>query len=533
MADVERPEMTLRDYWGVAWRRKWVIVAAIITTVAPAVVLSSMQPPVYVSSGDVLIDTSSRDTIFGSGAGGYIDPDRVLQNQISLLQSAEVATRTQERLGIADGFPFVTGFAPQYNDLVQVSVQSGDPATAAILVDAYMESFAEVARERAVGRLDDAAAELQLKISDLELQIDALDDQLTGTELADQRLEADRRVLVDQQAGFKQTLSQIQVDAALETGGVQVVRPAFVPVEPTEPNPTRTAMLAVVVGLLLGLGAAFLIDHLDDSVRSPEDVSKIGRDLPVLSIVPTDPPPDDRPIALSKPDDPAIEAYRTLRTNIQFLGLERDMKVVQLTSAVPGEGKTTTASNLAVVLAQTGASVVVVDGDLRKPRIHRVFTTDGTLGLTNNLVGDPVDLTLTPIAPNLWVIPSGRVPPNPSEMLASRHMAALVAELKARFDYVIIDSAPCLSVSDAVALSQHVDGVVAVVHAGRTSAPQVRKALASLEQVGAPLLGIVLNRAAAKYAATDGGDYQYGYVEPASRTGGSRRDATRTEPARR
>lgn len=509
--------MTLRDYWRVVLRRKWLVVAAIVFTVGPAVGLTALQDPVYQSSGDVLVDTSSRDTLFGSGSGTYVDPDRKIQNQISVLQSREVYDRARTMLGITAFPPGPSGAASNVNDLVRVSVRSSEPAFAAQLVDTYMAAFAEVAKERAVSSLDAAAAELQTTVEQLQTQIDAIDDAMAETDTDDDtRREADRRVLIDQQAGFKQTLSQIQVDAALETGGVQIVRPAFVPIDPVEPNPTRTAMLAAVVGLLLGLGAAFLLDYLDDSISGPDDLTKLGRDLPVLAIVPSDASPDHRPISMSRPDAHSVESYRTLRTNVQFLGLERDVKVVQVTSAGPGEGKTTTATNLAVVLAQTGASVVLVDGDLRKPRIHRVFATDGSYGLTNNLVGESIEMTLTPIDPHLSLIASGRVPPNPSEMLAGRKMASLIEQLKARFDYVIVDSAPVLSVSDAVALSQHADGLIVVLHAGHTSAPQVRKALDALEQVDAPVLGIVLNRADAKYLP-DAEAYQYGYTDQASK----------------
>jgi len=522
MADVERPEMTLRDYWRVVIRRKWLIVAAMVATVVPAVALTALQDPLYESSGDVLIDTSSKTTIFGSGSGAYVDPDRAIQNQISLLQSNLVYERMRSNLGIDSFPPSAAGYASEFNDLVSVYVQSGDPATAAVLVDAYMEAFAQVAKERAVGSLDNAATELQLKITDLQTQIDRIDAAIAESDTdEDTARESDRRVLVDQQAGFKQTLSQLQVDAALETGGVQVVRLAFVPVDPIEPRPTRTAALALVVGLLLGLGAAFLRDYLDDSIEAPDDLAKLGRELPILSLVPVEAAPDHRPISMSQPDARSVEGYRTLRTNVQFLGIEREVKVVQITSSIAGEGKTTTASNLAVVLAQTGATVVLVDADLRKPQVHRVFATDASMGLTNNLVGEDLDMTITPVVGTLSVISSGRIPPNPSEMLSGRTMAHLVAQLKTRFDYVIVDSAPVLAVSDAVALSRHVDGVVLVVQAGRTSAPQVRSTLDALDQVGAPILGVVLNRADNKHLP-DADSYAFGYgygapVEPARR----------------
>lgn len=505
----ERTEMTLRDYWRVVLRRKWIVLAAVVATVTPAVALSLMQDPVYEASADMLIKPGS--TVFGSEQQGSTNPDRLVQNEISVLQSETVYDQVVKDLGPNANPPGASGSWYDDSDLITVSVQSGDPQTAAVVANAYVQAYIEVKREQNVGTLFTAAEQVQAKITELQTQIDALDQQIDISDDDDDTgAESQRRVLVDQQGLFKQTLDQFQVDAALASGNAELTRQAFPPVEPIEPNPVKTAMLAVVIGLLLGLGAAFLIDYLDDSVRSPDDIAKLGSELPVLAVVPIDPPPDNRPIALSRPDDFAVEAYRTLRTNVQFLGLERNVRVLQITSAIAGEGKTTTATNLAVVLAQTGSSVVLVDADLRKPRIHRVFAIDGTLGLTNNLVGESIEMTIQTVGDHLSVVVSGPVPPNPSEMLSGRRMEAFIGELRQRFDYVVVDSAPTLAVSDAVALSRHVDGVLLVAQAGRISLPQIRKSLASLEQVGAPILGVVLNKAKTKDASDEDYGYSYG-----------------------
>ncbi|MEY2401634.1 MAG: polysaccharide biosynthesis transport protein, partial [Ilumatobacteraceae bacterium] len=353
-----------------------------------------------------------------------------------------------------------------------------------------------------------ASTELQSTISELQAKIDVLDAQMdASTTDDDSGAEADRRTLVDQQALFRQRIDQLQVDAALSAGNAELVRPAAAPLDPIKPTPVRTALLASVVGLLLGLGAAFLIDHLDDSIRSTDDLVRLGSDVPVLATVPNVSSRDNRPIAISAPDTPAVESYRNLRTNIQFLGIERKMRSIQVTSTRPGEGKTTTAANLAVVLSQAGSNVVLVDADLRKPDLHRLFAVDGSNGLTNNLAGDPMELTIQRITDQLWVIVGGPIPPNPSELLSGRRMDAFADELGRRFDYVIIDSAPILAVSDAAALSRHVDGVLLVAQAKRVSLPQLRESIATLERVGAPLLGIVLNRA--KIDSAVSGEYEY------------------------
>ena len=504
----ERPEMTLRDYWRVITRRSWIVIAAIIATAAPAVALSQQQAPIYQADADMLIRVLPGESVFGSGQQN-INPDRLVQNEISVLEGDVVYFRLIDNLGLEEDPPSVTGSGFDDADVITVSVESGDPETAARLANAYVDAYIDVKREQAVSGMVAASAELQTKITELQTQIDTLDEQIDSSSTDDDSgAEADRRALVDQQALFSQRIDQLQIDAALSAGNAELVRPAIAPIDPIKPTPVRTAMLAAVVGLLLGLGAAFLVDHLDDSVRNTADLARLGAEVPVLAMVPSVSTKDNRPLSISAPENPAVEAYRNLRTNVQFLGIERKMRSIQVTSTRPGEGKSTTAANLAIVLSQTGSNVVLVDADLRKPDLHRMFAVDGSNGLTNNLAGDPMELTIQRITDQLWVIVGGPVPPNPSELLSGRRMDAFAEELARRFDYVIIDSAPLLAVSDAAALSRHVDGVLLVAQAKRVSVPQLRESLATLERVGAPLLGIVLTRA--KIDNEVSGEYEYG-----------------------
>jgi succinoglycan biosynthesis transport protein ExoP len=264
--------------------------------------------------------------------------------------------------------------------------------------------------------------------------------------------------------------------------------------------------LALVVGVLLGLGAVFLIDHFDDSIRGPDDIARtLG--MPVLAMVPIDAPPDARPIALSRSGDFAVEVYRGLRTSVQFLGLDAETRVIQVSSPVSGDGKTTTAANLAVVFANAGHRVILVDADLRKPRMHQVFSLPDDRGLTNALLGEPYQLLVHTVVENLDVLPAGRVPPNPSELVGGRLMASLVKELATEYEFVIIDSAPVLPVSDSVGLASLCQGVLLVAQAGRTSTRQAADAVSMLERSQTPVLGIILN----KFGAKRRGGYGYGY----------------------
>ncbi|MEZ5225054.1 MAG: polysaccharide biosynthesis tyrosine autokinase [Ilumatobacteraceae bacterium] len=360
-------------------------------------------------------------------------------------------------------------------------------------------SITEVAERRelaaTVGDLDGQIADLEARISDVNLEDDST-------------LERSRQTLFDQESEFIQRLDELQVESALTTGGAELLTPAEVPAAPASPKPINAAVLAIIAGLLLGAIAAFVLEYLDDSILGPADLAKLGDAPAMLAAVPDETPPDARPISLSTPDSFVVEAYRTLRTNVQFLGIERDMQVIQVTSAVPGEGKSTTAANLAAVLSQTGRTVVLVDADLRKPTVHRAFGVARTYGLTTNLAGEILDLTLQRTTDGPDVLVAGPIPPNPSELLSSHQMGALVNELRARYDYVVVDAAPVLAVSDALALAQFVDGVLVVVQSNHTSVPRVRNALEALDQVSAPVVGLVLNRIDPRKADLEA--YQYG-----------------------
>ena len=498
MEPVEQ-EMTLRDYWQVIARRRWLVILPVVAAVLVALGLSLAQTPIYSASSEILVQPRQAGSLFETADGQLATTNaRTIDTEIQVIEGETVRQRVQTDLGLDGLPPQASATAVGDTDVIRVSVRNEDAGTAQALADAYALAYIEVRREQSVNELLAASAEVQTKITELQEQIDALpeDDPRAG-------------VLIAQQAAFRQTLDQLQVDSALRTGGASVIAPAELPTDPVEPQPARTALLAGVVGLLIGLGAAFLVDHLDTSVKRDEDLERLTA-LPVLATVPIDRPPDNRPIALSQPEDYAVETYRGLRTNLQFLGLDRSLKVIQFTSSIAGEGKTTTATNLAVVLAQAGQRVVMIDADLRRPRTHEVFSVNVAPGLTDLLLGEPYELVVQPLqlgdGSALDVVTCGDAPPNPSEMLSTQRARQLLAELSERYDYVIVDSAPILPVADSVALANAVDGVVLVAQAGRATTANVTDSLERLERVNAPVIGLVLNQA----TGIDRSGYRYG-----------------------
>lgn len=502
--------MTLRDYAGVVANRKWLVVAAVLLATFTSVLLSAIQTPIYAAESLVLLEPRGDDALFDDEVRAL--NKRAIDTEIQVIEGVAVRDRVQQDLGLDSEPPKATASAVGDTDVVQITVRDANPTNAAIYSTAYAEAYIDIRREQAVNELLAASAELQAAIDELQRELDALPDD-----------DPARPALVAQQASFNTTLDQIRVDAALRTGGAVVIKAAEEPTSPVEPTPARSAVLAAMVGLLIGVGAAFIIDYLDDKVRTGEDLQELTHHA-VISQVPVDPPPDNRPITISEPGHPAVESYRGLRTNLQFVALDRPLQVLQITSSVPAEGKTTTATNLAVLLAQAGQRVALVDADLRQPRVHEVFGIPQVPGLTELMLGETeaqqavkhVELS---DGNRLSVYASGTIPSNPSEMLSSQRVRSLLSEMGRHYDYVIVDSAPILPVSDSVALAGGADGVIVVVHAGRVTTGSVTDTLQRLDRIGAPIVGLVLNRASTRRRT----QYEYGgYGQP---------DGSSAEPA--
>jgi non-specific protein-tyrosine kinase len=294
-------------------------------------------------------------------------------------------------------------------------------------------------------------------------------------------------------------------------GGANLLTAARAPSRPVKPTPVRNGILALGVGLALGTGLALLFELLDDSIKSKEDLERVVGPLPTLGLIPAIPSWRDREEAVvvsrSDPASPATEAYRTLRTNIQFMGLDHPMRTVQITSCNASEGKTTTIANLGVALARAGQRVIVVCCDLRRPRLNEFFGVPNAVGFTSVLLGDvPLSAALQP-APGeqrLVVLPSGPLPPNPSELLSSKRTIELITALQANSDVVLLDSPPVLPVTDAAVLAARVDATILVATARSTTRKEAARAAELLRQVDAPLVGTVLNGV--------GDDSGYGYA---------------------
>lgn len=336
---------------------------------------------------------------------------------------------------------------------------------------------------------------------------------------------------------LKDNQAPAEGDEAADTAlTAAVVASAATPASAYHPPHTRWIAIGAGLGLLAGLLFAAWRELADRSIRTPAELEELSG-APVLGAMAYDRAAASTPLITSLgTHHPRFEAVRILRTNLQFLDVDRDHKVITITSSLAGEGKSTTACNLAIALAQTGTRVVLVEGDLRRPRVSEYLSIEKSVGLTTVLVGRiTLDNALQQAGtPGLDVLTSGSLPPNPSEILQTKAMTGLVAELRHRYEVVLIDAPPLLPVTDASLLASISDGAILVVKHGATGREQVRTATDRLEAVGARLLGTVLSMSPARELSRYGYGYGYGYgPEYFSRaTEGKRRSRPRRGPAR-
>lgn len=299
-----------------------------------------------------------------------------------------------------------------------------------------------------------------------------------------------------------------------KSGGISpvtlsVITPALAPTSPSSPNTRLNILMGLLGGLVLGFGSALLRTTLDSRIRGESDLRRVT-DAPLLGAIAFDQDAMRKPLLTqAPPQSHRAESFRQLRTNLQFANVSGHAKTILISSSLPGEGKSTTAANLSIAMAQSGLSVCLVDADLRRPMVGEYLGLDRNAGLTTVLVGDGDlhDVLQSWGENQLYVLASGQIPPNPSELLGSAEMKLLIARLEETFDRIVIDAPPLLPVTDAAVLSQHVGGVVVVAGSQKLRQQDLEKSLASLRMVGAQVLGIVLNR-----LPTKGPDaYAYSY----------------------
>ncbi len=507
MAEVDvADEMTLRDYASVVWRRKWIVIIPALLTTLVAIALSVAQTPMYRASAEVLVKMPPNAYSLSS-TGDVLSP-RMVENELQAANGSALKADVREVVGSE---PTLSVSVSEGSDVFTFTATSSDPDTAALAANTYAQTYIDQQR--------------QILIDEYATRAEVVQEQLAAIE----RGESDST----RQTEYEFELEDLAVSTELaRTGGSELIDEATAPSQPYEPNTSRTAVLALVVGVLIGLGAAFLIDYLDTSIRDDDDLVR-ATGLPVLASVPLLPGkqlPDARHLtSRDQPSSPSAEAFRGLHTSLRFMALERPIRTLLVTSARPAEGKTTVATNLAYTAARSGDRVLLIDCDLRKPQAHLFFALPNEIGFTSVLLGEATIRQVAHLvkdADALAVVTAGPQPPNPSELLAGERTQESLERLSESVDLIVLDSPPVLPVSDPVVLAPLVDGVVVVASANSTDRRQLGKSIERLAQVDAPMLGTVLNR----YDPLVSGDYSYGYERPTEKD--ATPDSKRIEPIR-
>jgi capsular exopolysaccharide synthesis family protein len=492
-------EPSFRGYLQILRARKWWVVWIALVGLAASLAFSLTAHKLYSATAQLLVQAS----VDASGLGGVqLQPvtQTEVQTELQLVSSAPVEQAVRAQLGSA---PKVSASEVGVTDVIDITATSREPARAAQIANLYADAFVQYRQAVASRSLTTAEAQLRSQISSLGQQLAALRSGSGSAEAS---------ALANQEAVLKEQLAQMQVSGSVNTGDVALVTPAQAPVSPSSPQPAKDVALGLAAGLALGLGAAFLRDSLDDRLTSKE-ATQHAAGAPVLAMTPVVTPwRRHKPlvVTITDPTCPAAESYRSLRTSLQFARQGQQLRCLVVTSPGINEGKTSTLANLGVVFAQSGDRVVLVSGDLRRPRIGEFFGLDEQVGLTNVLLGQrTLEETLVPVPGfgRLTLLPAGPVPPNPAELLDNAH--EVFARLRHHFDLVLIDSPPVLPVTDPAILARHADATLVLAAAGQTRRADLRRAIEKLDQVNATILGVVLNKVTRQTERNYGYTYAY------------------------
>ncbi len=437
-------------------RSRWITVC--VTTVVAvfvAVAVSLLTTPLYQASTRLFVSTGAGGSVAETYQGNRYSQERVA-SYAELLKGETVAQRTIDKLGLDMSAGklsgSITATAKRDTVLINLAVLDNSPVRARDIANTLSDEFVEMVRE---------------------------------LETPEGGLRADARVVVEQRAS--------------------------IPSHSVVPKTARNIAVGLALGVIIGVGLALARDVLDNTVKSRDNLEEVTGAALVGSI-PFDKNRQKQPaISFDTEQSAVAEAFRKLRTNLQFLAVDSPPRVIVFTSSMPSEGKSTAAVNIAMALAEAEKRVVLVDGDMRRPTVHSYLELVGTVGFSTVLSGaTSLDEALQKTRfPGLTVLTSGAIPPNPSELLGSQSARNLLSELRTQFDYVIVDSTPLLAVTDAAILAAGADGVLLIARFGRTKREQLGHAVESLENVGAPVLGVVFTMVPTRGNAT----YGYGYAQ--------------------
>lgn len=468
-------------------RRLAIVVVTAVALPAGAVAFSLTAEKQYTATAKLLFRDPGFDQrlLGGPVLAPSVDPTREAATNVGLVSLDTVAARAAEviesrRLKPSEILDAVTVAAQGQSNVVTVRATDAIPAFAAKLANTIARQYIAFRRDADRSKIDQAVALVRRQLQDLQPR------QRSGSE----------------GRSLRQQVEQLGVLAALQTGNAELVQPANAPLAPSSPQLTRNVVLAVILGIMLGIGLALLRDRLDRRLRGREDAEALlGR--PVLGLIPES-------SSLSKDAGDALhlggqdaEAFRTLRANLRYYDIDRDIRSVLITSSAPRDGKSTVARCLAATAAAANVRTILVEADLRCPTLGELYPHLRAEGLSDVLTDQaqlattiqelPVSIAGAPSGMSLAVLSAGRLPPNPTDLLESERMIAVLAELDQRFDLVVVDSSPLTVVPDSIPILGHVSGVLIVVRESKSTNVGVTRLRDQLANLGVLPLGLVMN----------------------------------------
>lgn len=498
-------------FLGAVVRHKWIVVTTVVFGLLASAGYSYTQPKMYTATATVKLVSQN---ISPQGTVVPLDATDIATG-VQVATSANVSAIVTKKLG--KPAPPATSSEIGVTSVIEISVTSNSPEAAAKAANLYAEAYLEYASSTFNGQIDQKQTVLTTQQTNLQNQVNLLEAQLLAAQ-GKVAQEAAINVQLQNASSELQTVStaitNLQVAQQQASTGGYILGNATAPTSASSPKTILNLVLGALLGMVVGLAIVFVVDYYDDRVHDREGLNSATDGLPILGEIPRfedwDRSKQYQVISDERPKSLAAEAYRSLRTSIQFIGLgSEDTKLIQITSPDENDGKTTTAMNLAVAIASSGTTVLLISADLRRPQVHKFLSAENKIGLSSLLTGEntleSVQLK-SPAFPNLTILPSGTIPPNPAELLASPGAKAVFESFRKAAEVVIVDSPPILPVTDAVVISEFVDTVVLIVNADKTPGRDVRESLSRLRAVDAPIEGVVLNS-----VVPSSGRYRYVY----------------------
>ncbi len=510
-------DMELREYFLLLRKWLWLLLIGAILGGAGAFIASYYQTPVYQAQAQVLVSQPPRDELTDLG---YLSGQQLIQTYARLMLTDQTLTETGDRLGYHINAEAITVSQIRDTLILSVIVEDNSPYSAALFANMLIEIFAEQQYNIQTSRYAETKISLETNLEKQRLLVEENEQALEAVPNIEENEDERNRLgyslsqsretyatYLEKYEGIR--IAEAQSFSLLAT--VDAAKPNLIPVRPLTVNNT---ILGAVVGLMLSGGIAFLIEYLDDTVKIIDDITrKIDADITMIGQITKIKELRSKDykgvFVKNNPRSPVAESFRALRTNLEFANASSPVKTLLVTSPGPGEGKSTVLVNLAMALKMGGKRVGVIDCDLRRPTIHKLFNIRNGMGLSEYFRGrvNHIDI-IQMVEENLFVVTSGKLPPNPAELLTSDKMFEFIEKFSTVVDIILMDTPPTM-LTDPIALSARVDGAILIVEPRTTKIGAAQSALERLQQANARVLGVVFNKVPRKLAK----NYHYYYAD--------------------